>query len=38
MEPRHLIEAPVTHVTPNAIVVEVALHDRDYESNPTTDR
>ena len=30
MEPRRLIEALVTHATPNATVVEVAEHDLDY--------
>ena len=30
MEPRRLIEALVTRMTPNATVVEVATHDRDY--------
>ena len=30
MKPRRLIEALVAHVTPNATVVDVAEHGRDY--------
>jgi len=30
MEPRHLIEALVTHVTQNATVVEVTTREREY--------